>query len=238
MLLAEGRVFTARAEGSFVLGAAAALGWRAANGCRFQARLCAEKGRNGLTRRRGGDGKAAFICGASCGRSQPAEGEWGNKAAEGKRCLRALWGSAAAPGGEGGVCWHLGVPVGWGGGSLGLGEEGLWGQCCHGGGKGPWGQGHLSLRCRLRGFSWGYPRASSPPPPHIFKPLLSALGPAPPSIATPKMAPGMNTRGLARCDDVMRQRHTQKGGCWIYLPPPRPTFRRWRRRQGALRPFR
>lgn len=107
------------------------------------------------------------------------------------------------------------------------GDRGPLGGCCH-----------LSLRCRLRGFSWGYPRASPPIPPHIFKPLFSALGPAPPSIATPKMAPGMNTRGLARCDDVTRQRHTQKGGCWIYLPPPRPTFRRWRRRQGALRPFR
>lgn len=84
----------------------------------------------------------------------------------------------------------------------------------------------------------GVPPGFIPIPPHIFKPLLSAPGPAPPSIATPKMAPGMNTRGLARCDDVTRQRHTQKGGCWIYLPPPRPTFRRWRRRQGALRPFR
>lgn len=171
MLLAEGRVFTARAEGSFVLGAAAALGWRAANGCRFQARLCAEKGRNGLTRRRGGDGKAAFICGVSCGRSQPTEGEWGNKAAEGKRCLRALWGSAAARGGGGGVCWHLGVPVGRGGifgtgrgGSLGTvlsrgrdpGDRGPLGGCCH-----------LSLRCRLRGFSWGYPRASPPSPPYF-----------------------------------------------------------------------
>lgn len=196
MLLAEGRVFTARAEGSFVLGAAAALGWRAANGCRFQARLCAEKGRNGLTGRRGGDGKAAFICGVSCGRSQPAEGEWGNKAAEGKRCLRALWGSAAAPGGGGGVCWHLGVPVGRGGifgtgrgGSLGtvlsrgregtLGTGGPWGGCCH-----------LSLRCRLRGFSWEYPRASSPSPPIFLSPSSVLRAPRRPPLPLPRWRRG------------------------------------------------
>lgn len=133
---------------------------------------------------------------------------------------------------------------GTGGGSLGLGEEGLWGQCCHVGGKGPWGQGALGgvlspqLKVSPPWVQLGVPPGFPPILPLIFKPLLSAPGLAPPSIATPKMAPGMNTRGLARCDGATRQRHTQKGGCWIYLPPPRPTFRRWRRRQGALRPFR
>lgn len=196
MLLAEGRVFTARAEGSFVLGAAAALGWRAANGCRFQARLCAEKGRNGLTGRRGGDGKAAFICGVSCGRSQPAEGEWGNKAAEGKRCLRALWGSAAARGGGGGVCWHLGVPVGRGGGSLGLGEEGLWGQCCHVGGKGPWGQGALGgvlspqLKVSPPWVQLGVPPGFPPPPPIFLSPSSVLWAPRRPPLPLPRWRRG------------------------------------------------
>lgn len=45
-------------------------------------------------------------------------------------------------GGEGGFVGTSECPWDWGG-SLGLGEEGLWGQCCHGEGTlgtgGPWG---------------------------------------------------------------------------------------------------
>lgn len=67
------------------------------------------------------------------------------------------------------------------------GDRGLFGGSCH-------------LVCPQLEVSalWvqlGVPPGFSPPtrPPYIFKPLLRVLGHAPPSIATPKMAPGMKT---------------------------------------------
>lgn len=98
-------------------------------------------------------------------------------------------------GGEGGFVGTSECP--WdGGGSLGLGEEGLWGQCCHVGGKGPWGQGALGgvlspqLKVSPPWVQLGVPPGFPPIPPIFLSPSSVLWAPRRPPLPLPRWRRG------------------------------------------------